>query len=114
MLNLLEGRSVPIYGRGNNVRDWLYVEDQCRALDLLLQRGHVGQVYNIGGDCERTNLQVVNMICDIVDTLRPELPFGPSRRAPDVRVRPSGARFSLCARCRQDSPRNGLDAARSV
>jgi len=61
--NALNGRPLPIYGYGENIRDWLYVEDNCRAIDLVLQRGRVGEVYNIGAGCERRNIEVVNMIC---------------------------------------------------
>ena len=78
ILNVLHGRPVSVYGNGQNVRDWLHVEDHCRALQLVLQHGQSGEVYNIGGNCERTNLDVVTTICEIVDALRPELPYGPS------------------------------------
>ncbi|MBX6313306.1 MAG: dTDP-glucose 4,6-dehydratase [Isosphaeraceae bacterium] len=77
ILNALEGKPLPVYGDGQNVRDWLYVEDHCRALRLVLDRGRPGETYNIGGDCERTNLQVVKAICGAVDTLRPGLPHAP-------------------------------------
>ncbi len=63
----LSGERLPVYGRGLNVRDWLYVEDHARALALILQRGGVGQTYNIGGGSERANLDVVYAICDILD-----------------------------------------------
>lgn len=72
ILNALEGRPLPIYGKGDNVRDWLYVEDHARALRLVLDRGRVGEMYNIGGHNEKTNLEVVNAICDILDGLRPD------------------------------------------
>jgi len=71
ILNALEGRTLPIYGRGDNVRDWLYVDDHARALELVLTRGAPGQAYNIGGNAERTNLQVVEAICDLIDSRRP-------------------------------------------
>ncbi len=71
ILNALEGRPLPVYGDGSNVRDWLFVEDHARALRLILQRGRVGQKYNVGGRNERTNLQVVQAICDLVDELAP-------------------------------------------
>ena len=58
-LDALEGKPLPVYGDGQNVRDWLYVEDHCQALRTVLERGTLGQVYNIGGNCERTNLQIV-------------------------------------------------------
>ncbi len=77
ILNALEGKPLPVYGDGQQVRDWLHVEDHCRAICAVLRRGTPGEVYNIGGDCERTNLQVVQSICRIVDHLRPELPHHP-------------------------------------
>ena len=71
ILNALEGRPLPVYGRGDNVRDWLYVEDHARALALIVQRGRPGESYNVGGRNERTNLQVVQAICDRLDALKP-------------------------------------------
>ncbi len=70
-LNALAGRPLPIYGKGDNVRDWLYVEDHARALWLVLNEGKPGETYNVGGHNERTNLQVVEKICSILDELRP-------------------------------------------
>lgn len=69
ILNALEGRELPVYGDGSNIRDWLYVEDHARALALVLQRGRVGETYNVGGRNERSNLEVVHTICDLVDQL---------------------------------------------
>ena len=77
ILNAIEGKPLPVYGDGQNVRDWLYVEDHCRAIRLVLDKGIVGEVYNIGGDCERANLTVVKEICRIVDELCPGLPHAP-------------------------------------
>jgi dTDP-glucose 4,6-dehydratase len=68
----IEGKALPIYGDGLNVRDWLYVEDHCRAIIRVLERGMVGEVYNIGGNSERTNLEVVEAVCAILDKLRPK------------------------------------------
>jgi len=79
ILNCLEGKPLPVYGDGQNVRDWLHVEDHCRAIELVLLRGQPGETYNIGGDCERRNIEVVEAICDIVDRLCPELPHRPCR-----------------------------------
>jgi dTDP-glucose 4,6-dehydratase len=79
ILNALEGKPLPVYGDGLNVRDWLYVEDHCQALQLVLRQGKPGQVYNIGGNCERTNLDMVRTICQTVDQLRPDLPHCPCR-----------------------------------
>jgi len=84
----LQGKSLPIYGNGLNIRDWLYVEDHCRGILSVLENGRVGEVYNIGGNAERTNLDVVEAICAILDRLRPK----PSGRYRDqiefVRDRP--------------------------
>ena len=71
ILNALEGKPLPVYGRGDNVRDWLFVEDHARALALIVQRGAPGESYNVGGRNERTNLAVVQSICDLLDRLRP-------------------------------------------
>jgi len=78
VLNAIDGRPLPIYGDGGNVRDWLHVEDHCAGLLLVLAKGRVGEKYNVGGGNERTNLEIVDLICDTVDALHP----GPaSRRA---------------------------------
>ena len=70
-LNALHGKPLPLYGDGSNVRDWLYVEDHADALLLVVERGEVGRTYNIGGENERSNLQLVQTICGILDRLRP-------------------------------------------
>lgn len=75
--NAFEGKALPVYGDGKNIRDWLFVEDHCSAIFRVLQAGKVGEVYNVGGNCERTNLQVVHAICDTVDRLKPGLPHAP-------------------------------------
>lgn len=67
----LAGKPLPIYGRGENVRDWLYVLDHCKAIDLIFHNGKSGETYNIGGHNERNNITIVNTICDILDNLRP-------------------------------------------
>jgi dTDP-glucose 4,6-dehydratase len=77
ILNALENKPLPVYGDGANVRDWLYVHDHCLAMRLVLERGRVGEVYNIGGNAERTNLNVVETICRTVDRLRPGLAHSP-------------------------------------
>ncbi|KQQ88167.1 dTDP-glucose 4,6-dehydratase [Aureimonas sp. Leaf324] len=79
ILNGLEGKRLPVYGRGENVRDWLYVDDHARALALVVTRGEPGRSYNIGGRNERSNLAVVETICDTLDRLSP-LPSGEPRR----------------------------------
>ena len=76
ILNALAGRPLPVYGDGSQVRDWLYVEDHARALLRVATHGDVGETYNIGGHNERTNLQVVETICALLEELRPEKPEG--------------------------------------
>jgi dTDP-glucose 4,6-dehydratase len=71
ILNALEGKPLPVYGRGDNVRDWLHVEDHAEALLRVVERGRPGESYNIGGRAERRNLDVVHAICDLVDELAP-------------------------------------------
>jgi dTDP-glucose 4,6-dehydratase len=70
--NALEGKPLPIYGDGKNVRDWLFVGDHCSAIDLVLEKGTPGEVYNIGGENERNNLEVVGTLCAALDALRPK------------------------------------------
>ena len=70
-LNALAGKPLPVYGDGLNVRDWLFVTDHCEALRTVLSRGRVGATYNIGGNAEKTNLDVVRTVCRIIDELRP-------------------------------------------
>jgi dTDP-glucose 4,6-dehydratase len=79
ILNALHGKPLPVYGTGENVRDWLHVEDHARALRLVLERGRIGEKYNVGGGEERTNLQVVETICDLMDALRPRADGGSHR-----------------------------------
>ena len=67
ILNAMEGKPLPVYGDGQNIRDWLYVGDHCTAIQAVLQRGTLGETYNIGGDSERTNLVVVETICELMD-----------------------------------------------
>ena len=67
----IAGEPLPVYGDGSNVRDWLYVEDHCAAIETVLARGRVGEVYNVGGDAERRNLDVVTTICALLDVRRP-------------------------------------------
>jgi dTDP-glucose 4,6-dehydratase len=77
ILNAVEGKPLPVYGDGRHVRDWLYVEDHCQALWRVLEAGRPGETYNIGGDCQQRNIDVVRTICDTVDSLRPRLPHSP-------------------------------------
>ena len=71
LLNAIEGKPLPIYGKGGNVRDWLYVEDHCEGLLLVLRKGHTGEKYNLGGNNERTNLEVVDGLCEMLEELYP-------------------------------------------
>src|SRR5215470_10529213 len=100
ILNATQGKPLPVYGDGKNIRDWLYVEDHCAAVRLVLARGRPGEVYNIGGGAERENIAVVHEICAILDELRP---------------RPSGAHADLIAFVK-DRPghdrRYAIDAAK--
>ena len=80
ILNALEGKPLPVYGDGGNVRDWLFVEDHCAAIRTALESGRVGETYNIGGNSERKNIDVVTTICDLVDELRPDPTIGSRRK----------------------------------
>ena len=77
ILKALEGEKLPIYGKGENVRDWLYVEDHAAALRLVLDKGRVGETYNIGGSAERRNIDVARAVCTILDELLPDSPHRP-------------------------------------
>jgi dTDP-D-glucose 4,6-dehydratase len=72
ILNALDGKDLPVYGKGNQIRDWLYVEDHARALVLVATQGKVGETYNIGGHNEKQNIEVVKTICQILDDLVPK------------------------------------------
>jgi dTDP-glucose 4,6-dehydratase len=80
ILNALDGRPLPVYGDGQNVRDWLFVEDHCSAIRAVLAGGRVGETYNIGGESERANLDVVKLVCDLVDEMTGSLPTGSRRK----------------------------------
>jgi len=79
--NALNGRELPVYGDGKNVRDWLYVEDHCRAILAVLQKGRLGETYNVGGNSEKQNIEVVRTICDILDEKVSPLTSGKPRRS---------------------------------
>jgi dTDP-glucose 4,6-dehydratase len=72
ILNALAGRSIPVYGDGNQVRDWLYVSDHCTAIDTVMQCGKLGETYNVGGNGERRNIEIVRTICKLLDERRPD------------------------------------------
>jgi dTDP-glucose 4,6-dehydratase len=80
ILNALEGKALPIYGDGRNVRDWLFVGDHCSAIQTVLDRGRVGETYNIGSNSERNNLEVVRAICAVLDDLVPDTVNGPRHK----------------------------------
>ena len=77
ILNALEGKPLPIYGDGLNVRDWLYVEDHCEAIETVLDKGVIGECYNVGGNNEQTNINIVRTICQTIDRLQPGLAHSP-------------------------------------
>lgn len=77
IMNALQGKALPIYGDGQNIRDWLYVEDHCSAIAAVLEKGTVGEVYNIGGNYEKTNLEIVHTVCAILDELVPDSVYRP-------------------------------------
>jgi dTDP-glucose 4,6-dehydratase len=116
ILNAIESKPLPIYGDGQNIRDWLHVDDHCQALRCVLERGIPGETYHIGGDCERTNLQVVENICGIVDRLCPPSPGGPrSQLMTFVRDRPGhDRRYAMdAAKIRRElgwKPRQSFDS----
>jgi dTDP-glucose 4,6-dehydratase len=89
ILNALEGEPLPIYGNGRNVRDWLFVRDHCTAIRMVLEKGRPGETYNVGGLCERANIDVVNAVCDLLDNFAP---------------RPDGASYRLQATFVRDRP----------
>lgn len=79
ILNARSGKAIPIYGDGKNIRDWLYVNDHCSAIRAVLERGKVAEVYNIGGNYEKTNLEIVHSVCEILDELCPDSPYKPHK-----------------------------------
>ncbi len=89
ILNALDGEPLPIYGNGRNVRDWLFVRDHCTAIRTVLEKGRPGETYNVGGLCERANIDVVNSVCDLLDDFAP---------------RPDGASYRLQATFVRDRP----------
>lgn len=78
-INILLGKPLPVYGDGQNVRDWLYVQDHCQALDTVIHKGKAGETYNIGGNNEVKNIDLVRMLCDLMDELAPDLPVKPAQ-----------------------------------
>jgi dTDP-glucose 4,6-dehydratase len=78
LINALQSKPLPVYGDGQQVRDWLYVEDHCKGIERILDRGRAGETYNIGGRCEKTNLEVVQTLCSLLDELAPRSVSGAS------------------------------------
>jgi len=109
-LNAVDGRSLPIYGDGGNVRDWLHVDDHCAGLLAALTKGRAGEKYNVGGGNERTNLEIVDAICDALDELRP-----PASN-PAVRQTPKAASYRALKTFVPDRPghdrRYAIDASK--
>ena len=83
--NALNDKPLPVYGTGENVRDWLYVEDHCKAIDLIIHNGRVGEVYNVGGHNEKTNLEIVKIICRELDKPESLITFVGDRKGHDMR-----------------------------
>ncbi len=79
-INILMGKPLPVYGDGQNVRDWLYVKDHCSAIDAVLQHGTSGEMYNVGGNNEVKNLDLVHMLCDLMNSMAPALPVQPTQK----------------------------------
>jgi dTDP-glucose 4,6-dehydratase len=78
-INILLGKPLPVYGDGQNIRDWLYVGDHCRALDVVIHRGQPGETYNVGGNNEVKNIDLVHTLCELMNELAPDLPVRPSQ-----------------------------------
>jgi dTDP-glucose 4,6-dehydratase len=96
ILNALAGKPLPIYGNGLNIRDWLYVEDHADALLLVLKQGRVGRSYNIGGENERSNIDLVKTLCTILDDLRPRVGGSYAQQITFVADRPGhDARYAI-------------------
>ncbi len=79
-INILLGKPLPVYGDGQNIRDWLYVKDHCRALDVVINKGNPGETYNVGGNNEVKNIDLVNMLCQLMDELAENMPVNPSAK----------------------------------
>ena len=83
--NALNDKPLPVYGKGENVRDWLYVEDHCRAIDLIIHKGRVGEVYNVGGHNEMTNIDIVKIICKELGKPESLITYVADRKGHDMR-----------------------------
>ncbi len=99
ILNALDGKPLPIYGDGQQIRDWLYVKDHCSAIRAVLKSGHLGETYNVGGWNEKPNLEVVQTICSILDELRPKTSGSYAEQITFVKDRPGhDRRYAIDAR----------------
>ena len=85
ILNALQDKPLPVYGQGLNIRDWLYVEDHCKAIDMILQHGKIGEVYNIGGHNEMRNIDIVKMICHELGKPESLITYVTDRKGHDLR-----------------------------
>jgi dTDP-glucose 4,6-dehydratase len=101
ILNAMNGKAIPVYGDGQNVRDWLYVADHCDAIRTVLARGEIGETYNVGGGNEKPNLEIVHAICSMLDQFRPTDPVMP-QQADYLCAGSAGARPVLCNGYAQD------------
>ncbi len=115
ILNALEGKPLPVYGDGQNVRDWLYVEDHCEAIYQVLTKGRVGETYNIGGESERNNLDVVETICGLIDQLSPQSGLTRSSLITFIKDRPGhDLRYAInCHKIKQElgwQPQENFDS----
>jgi dTDP-glucose 4,6-dehydratase len=99
IVNALAGKPLPVYGDGQNVRDWLYVRDHCSAIRAVLAGGRVGETYNIGGWNEKTNIEIVRIVCALLDELKPDPAGSYSRLITFVKDRPGhDRRYAIDAR----------------
>ena len=85
IVNCLQDRSLPVYGKGINVREWIYVEDHCKAIDLIIHDGRFGEVYNVGGQNEMRNIDIVKLICEKLDRSEDLITFVADRKGHDLR-----------------------------
>jgi dTDP-glucose 4,6-dehydratase len=85
IVNALRDMPLPVYGEGKNVRDWLYVEDHCKAIDLIIHKGRVGEVYNVGGHNEKKNIEIVKLICEELGKPESLITYVSDRKGHDLR-----------------------------
>lgn len=85
IVNALNDKPIPVYGKGENVRDWIYVKDHCKAIDAILRSGKVGEIYNIGGSCEIKNIDIINTVCSILNKPESLIAFVADRKGHDMR-----------------------------